>query len=162
MAKQDTRINKAPTIDHGNVDWDRAPATTTKRKADASAAKTRHAQKVADLSGSEILKSVRRAPAAKRLGCDLALSEGKLALAAAKRADPAPKGKRQVAGPLKKADTITQHGVANLGQLRAIIDTFPHGAKFDTDRKFGIPIFRVLNLRGRPVAEIKLLTKPVK
>jgi hypothetical protein len=73
--------------------------------------------------------------------------------AAAKRADPAP-AKVVVKGPLKRVDMIPTHQVQTIGQLRNVLATFPHASKFNTDRKFGVEIINVMNIRGRKVAEI--------
>lgn len=79
--------------------------------------------------------------------------------AAAKRAEPT--GVKKAAADkrdtLAKNNDLPQHEVKNLKGLRAIMDQYPKATHYSTDLKFGHSVVNLLNLRGRKLAEVKLV-----
>lgn len=71
----------------------------------------------------------------------------------------------KIAGTVtKQAATpgLPVHEVTTTEQLRVVLAEFPTSNSFTTDRKFGKDIITILNMRGRPVAEVHVIPKKAK
>lgn len=135
--------------------------TTTKTSTGTAATKTSgkgFAAKKAPAKRKDALTALADATvAAKGAGkARAAKTAGAARSAAAKRAEPT--GAKKAAAPKLNGDLLAMRTAKNLKQLRVVLDEFPKAVKFSTSTKVADTII-LLNVRGKPIAEVTLADK---